>query len=50
VRYLNPDAGIEPGYTVTLRALQHDIGRPQAIFAAYGDPSCLHYLELAVEE
>jgi hypothetical protein len=50
VRYLNPDAGIEPGYTVTLRALQYDAGRPQAVFAAYGDPSCLHYLELAVEE
>lgn len=38
------------GYTVTLRALQYDAGRPQAVFAAYGDPSCLHYLELAVEE
>jgi hypothetical protein len=47
VRYLNPDAGIEPGYTVTLRALQYDVGRPQAVFAAYGDPPCLHCLALA---
>lgn len=45
-RYLNPDAEIEPGYTVTLRALPHDTGRPQAVFAAYGNPPCLHYLDL----
>lgn len=45
--YKHPDAGIEPGYTVTIRALQQGSRRPQTVFAAYGDPPGLRYLELA---
>jgi hypothetical protein len=46
--YHHAASGIEPGYTVAVRAWQHT-GRPQAVFVSYGDPPGLRYLEIARE-
>jgi hypothetical protein len=46
VRYQHPASAIEPGYVVPLRAMPQGT-RPQAVFAAYGDPPGLRYLEFA---